>query len=122
MAPRIFKYTVNTATANISAINFATDRLPVSNLATMNGNQLYYNSALLTAGQKITNYDPALLVLKSTSATATTSTFEFAFEDAAGERSAIPALYGITFANRVSENAALPVTLLSFTVKNKTKT
>ncbi len=71
---------------------------------------LRYNGVPVTAGQVITNYNPALLTILVTSATAgaTETSFRYAYVDAAGKPDPTPALYTIQWVG------ILPVTLLSF--------
>ena len=60
---------------------------------------LYYNGIAVTAGQTITNYDPALLTLDPTFVGAGTVTFEFAFIDAAGNPDPSPATATMIFSD-----------------------
>jgi hypothetical protein len=57
--------------------------------------ELYYNSVLVTAGQLITNFDPALLQVKITAATlgSSSTSFQYSFVDAAGKKDPSPATY-----------------------------
>jgi hypothetical protein len=73
-----------------------------------NHGELYYNETLVTAGQVIPNYDPALMAIKLTGTGYTSTTFEYAYVDEAGKQSP-PAPYTIRWEN------PLPVTLVSFT-------
>jgi hypothetical protein len=83
------------------------DRTVVITTLPDNG-ELYYNDTLVTAGQVIPNYDPALMAIKLTGTGYTSTTFEYAYVDDAGQQSP-PAPY------TVSWGAPLPVTLMSFT-------
>lgn len=56
--------------------------------------QLYYNGVLLTNGYKITNYNPTLLQVKFTQVAVTTS-FTYAYVDAAAKQDPTPATYTI---------------------------
>jgi len=58
--------------------------------------QLYYGGVLLTNGYKITNYNPALLQMKFTTINSIISTsFTYAYLDAAGKQDPSPATYTI---------------------------
>jgi hypothetical protein len=83
------------------------DRTVVITTLPDNG-ELYYNDTLVTAGQVIPNYDPALMAIKLTGTGYTSTTFEYAYVDEAGEQSP-PAPYTVRWEN------PLPVTLVSFT-------
>ncbi|SDF65737.1 Por secretion system C-terminal sorting domain-containing protein, partial [Dyadobacter soli] len=74
-----------------------------------NNGELYYNGILVTPGQVIPNYNPDSLAIKLTGTGYTSTTFEYAYVDEAGEQSP-PAPYTIRWEN------PLPVTLVSFTV------
>lgn len=69
--------------------------------------ELWYNGVQVTAGQRITNYNPSLLLVKLTGGGYMNFTFNYAYIDAAGAESA-PVSYSIGW------GATLPVTLLSF--------
>ncbi|SDE61189.1 Por secretion system C-terminal sorting domain-containing protein [Dyadobacter soli] len=69
--------------------------------------ELYYNGALVTQGQVIPNYDPALMAIKLTGTGYTNVTFEYAYLDEAGEQSS-PVPYTVRW------DAPLPVKLVSF--------
>ncbi|KAA0993385.1 DUF7948 domain-containing protein [Dyadobacter aurulentus] len=69
--------------------------------------ELYYNGALVTQGQIISAYDPALMAIKLTGIGYTNVTFEYAYLDEAGEQSS-PVPYTIRW------EGALPVKLVSF--------
>ncbi|PSL22505.1 DUF7948 domain-containing protein [Dyadobacter jiangsuensis] len=69
--------------------------------------ELYYNGSLVTQGQVIRSYDPALMAIKLTGLGYTNVTFEYAFLDEAGEQSpSVP--YTVRW------EGALPVQLVSF--------
>ncbi|MDR6806965.1 hypothetical protein J2Y45_004157 [Dyadobacter sp. BE34] len=70
--------------------------------------ELYYNGVLVTAGQVIPDYNPDSLAIKLTGTGYTSTTFEYAYVDEAGEQSP-PAPYTIRW------EKPLPVTLVSFT-------
>lgn len=76
---------------------------------------LLYNGLIVTAGQVISSFDPALLQVQLTAATigATGTSFAFAYKDAAGVTDPSPALYQLTW------QEPLPVTLMSFTAVRK---
>ena len=57
--------------------------------------QLYYNGALVTNNTTITNYDPAKLAIKYTNVLVTTTSFNYAYVDAAGKQDPSPATYTI---------------------------
>ncbi len=71
--------------------------------------QLYYNGSLLTSNTTITNYSPALLQVKFTNVTVTSTSFTYAFVDAGGKESPTPATYTINM------STVLATTLSSFT-------
>ncbi|SDF78777.1 Por secretion system C-terminal sorting domain-containing protein [Dyadobacter soli] len=77
--------------------------------------ELWYNGVLVKTGQIIDNYDPALLVIKLTGTGYTSVQFEYAFQDESGEVS-LPSTYKINWGD------PLPVTLISFNVKQEGKT
>lgn len=74
---------------------------------------LLYNGIKLSNGDVISNYNPALLSVQLTSATigALSTSFTYAYTDAAGAVDNTPATYTINWA------IALPVTLKSFAVQ-----
>lgn len=72
--------------------------------------ELWYNGILVTTGQVIPNYDPALMVIKLTGTGYTEITFEYAYVDQAGAQSP-PVTY------QISWGTPLPVTLVSFEAK-----
>ncbi len=74
--------------------------------------QLYYNGTLLTAGYKITNYNPAYLAMKFTDIAVTSTSFTYAYVDAASEQDPTPATYTINF------SIILATTLESFSGKS----
>lgn len=57
--------------------------------------QLYYAGNLLTTGESILNYNPALLQVKWTNPGVISTSFTYAFVDSAGEKSPTPATYTI---------------------------
>ncbi|HVU99447.1 MAG TPA: hypothetical protein VHE34_29700 [Puia sp.] len=57
--------------------------------------QLYYNGSLLGNGYKITNYDPTLLQMKFTTVNTLSTSFQYAYVDAAGKQDPTPATYTI---------------------------
>ncbi len=57
--------------------------------------QLYYAGNLLTTGESILNYNPALLQVKWTNPGVISTSFTYAFKDSAGEVSPTPATYTI---------------------------
>ncbi|SEJ50563.1 Por secretion system C-terminal sorting domain-containing protein [Dyadobacter sp. SG02] len=69
--------------------------------------ELYYNGTLVTQGQVIPAYDPALMAIKLTGTGYTNVTFEYAYLDEAGEQSS-PVPYTVRW------DAPLPVKLVSF--------
>lgn len=69
--------------------------------------ELYYNGVLVTQGQVIPAYDPALMTIKLVGTGYTNVTFEYAYLDEAGEQSA-PVPYTVRW------EGALPVKLVSF--------
>jgi hypothetical protein len=89
----------------------AGSRLVITSLAGMEGNELYYNNVLLAANSVVDNYNPNLLALKVKNMQSIGMAFNFTFRDAAGQESAAPAVYAITWAT------SLPLTLVSFDLK-----
>jgi hypothetical protein len=77
--------------------------------------ELWYNGVLVKTGQVIGNYDPALLVIKLTGTGYNSVQFEYAYQDESGEVSP-PSVYKINW------GSPLPVTLISFNVKEEGKT
>lgn len=75
--------------------------------AAPNYGELWYNGVMVTAGEKIANYNPALLSLKVTDTSNNTVSFQYAYIDQAGIQSA-PVLYTINW------STPLPVTLVRF--------
>jgi hypothetical protein len=75
--------------------------------AAPNYGQLWYNGIMVTAGDKITNYNPSLLSLIITDTTNNTVGFQYAYVDQAGVESA-PVLYTINW------SVPLPITLVDF--------
>lgn len=69
--------------------------------------ELHYNGALVTQGQVIPAYDPALMTIKLTGTGYTNVTFDYAYLDEAGEQSP-SASYTVRW------EGALPVKLVSF--------
>jgi hypothetical protein len=89
--------------------------------------QLYYNGALLAANYTITNYNPALLQMKFTDLSVLSTTFTYAFLDAASVQSA-PATYTINMSVVLSETLSSFAgtttdvgNLLTWTSQNETK-
>jgi len=87
----------------------------VTSLAEMNGNELYYNGALVLPGVPIPNYNPSLLSVKFTGQGSTGLAFSYTVTDAAGATST-PATYSISW------SSALPLQLLRFTALKSDKT
>lgn len=81
----------------------------ITSVAGMNGNQLFYNNALMSAGSVITSYDPNLLTIRFSGTGAQQAVFNFSFRDAANQTSTTPATYTITW------SSPLPLQLTSFT-------
>ena len=81
-----------------------TNHTVIINTIPANG-ELYYNGVLVTSGQQINNFDPALLDIKITAATIGSSniSFGYSFADAAGSTNPVPATYNIFW------SPALPV-------------
>jgi hypothetical protein len=73
--------------------------------------QLYYNGVLVTNNQSITTYDPTKLAVKFTSITITSTSFYYAYVDAAGKQDPSPAVYTIDL------STVLATTLGTFTGK-----
>lgn len=69
--------------------------------------ELWYNGVMITAGEKIINYNPALLSIKITDTSNNTVSFQYAYVDEAGIESA-PATYTINW------STPLPITLVDF--------
>ena len=90
------------------------DRTVVITTLPDNG-ELYYNGILVIQGQVIPNYDPALTTIKLTGTGYTSTTFEYAYVDQAGEQSP-PVPYTIRW------EKPLPVTLVSFTATARENT
>lgn len=74
--------------------------------------ELWYNGALVTAGQRIVNYSPSLLSFHATGSGYLTATFQYSYTDSAGVESA-PVPYTIQWAT------PLPVELLDFVASKK---
>ncbi len=89
------------------------DRTVVITTLPDNG-ELYYNGVPVTEGQVIPNYNPDSLAIKLTGTGYTSTTFEYAYVDEAGEQSS-PAPYTIRW------EKPLPVTLVSFTATAREK-
>lgn len=83
----------------------------ITSLTGMNGNELRYNGALLSAGSTIPNYNPGLLTIRFSGVGSTSASFNFVTIDAAGVPAATPASYAISW------TYVLPVTLVSFEAK-----
>jgi len=64
--------------------------------------QLYYNGTLVTNGFAITNYNPTLLQVKFTTVNTLTTSFMYAYVDAAGKQDPTPATYTITMSVALS--------------------
>lgn len=75
--------------------------------AAPNYGQLWYNGTIVTAGDKIINYNPSLLSITITDTTNSTVSFQYAYTDQAGVESA-PVLYTINW------GVPLPITLVDF--------
>jgi hypothetical protein len=90
----------------------AAKTVTINDLSGMNGNELYYNGALVTAGTVIVNYDPALLSIKLTGLGSTSASFTYTFSDTA-DKTGVPGTYNIAW------NNPLPVTLVSFTASKE---
>ncbi|MCE7043740.1 CshA/CshB family fibrillar adhesin-related protein [Dyadobacter sp. CY312] len=86
----------------------------ITDLTSMNGNELYYNNVLITPGTEIDNYDPALLTIKFTAVGTTSLSFDYTFIDAASQT-------GTSGSYNVTWNTPLPVTLVSFTAAKEGK-
>ena len=71
--------------------------------------QLYYAGTLLASGQTVNGYNPALLQVKWTNPEVVSTSFTYAFVDAAGKEDPTPATYTINV------SVALASTLGSFT-------
>ena len=71
--------------------------------------QLYYLGTLVTAGETITNYNPADLQVKWTNPDVSSTSFTYAFVDSAGKQSPTPATYTINV------SVVLASTMSSFT-------
>jgi len=71
--------------------------------------QLYYLGNLVTAGETITNYNPADLQVKWTNPDVSSTSFTYAFVDSAGKQSPTPATYTINV------SVVLASTMSSFT-------
>lgn len=56
---------------------------------------LYYNNAPVTAGQSITQFDPALLSFTDLQGGTSETSFKYSFVDAAGKQSATPGTYTV---------------------------
>ena len=74
--------------------------------------QLYYNGSLLTNNTTITNYNPALLQVKFTNVSVGSTSFTYAYLDAAGKEDPTPATYTINM------STALATTLSTFSGKS----
>jgi hypothetical protein len=73
--------------------------------------ELYYNGAKLFNGYTITNYTPTLLQMKFTTVTTLSTSFTYAYVDAAGKQDPTPATYTINM------SVALSVSFGTFTGK-----
>ncbi|HSY76639.1 MAG TPA: T9SS type A sorting domain-containing protein, partial [Bacteroidia bacterium] len=74
---------------------------------------LYYNGVALTNNTTITNYAPSQLQVKFTEPGSLNTSFQYEMVDAAGNHSATPAIYLISWAS------TLPVVLTSFTAEKE---
>jgi hypothetical protein len=74
---------------------------------------LLYGGVAVTLGQVIPNFNPSLLQIEITSATvgSTSTSFGFAYVDAAGEQDPTPAIYTVNW------GSPLPVSMTSFTAQ-----
>jgi hypothetical protein len=59
--------------------------------------QLYYNGVLVANNTKITNYNTGLLTVKFTNVATLSTSFQYAYVDAAGQQDPTPATYTINF-------------------------
>jgi hypothetical protein len=66
--------------------------------------QLYYNGTLLTNGYKITNYNPTLLQMKFTTVNTLSTSFTYAYVDAAGKQDPTPATYTINISIALAQS------------------
>lgn len=89
-------------TMNGSTLN----RIAVITTLPANG-ELWYNGALVTAGQRISNYNASLLSFKATGGGYISVAFQYAYVDAAGVESA-PVTYALQW------GLPLPVSLVAF--------
>jgi hypothetical protein len=64
--------------------------------------QLYYNGTLVTNGYTIPNYNPALLSMKFTTVNTLSTSFTYAYVDAAGKQDPTPATYTINMSTVLS--------------------
>lgn len=92
------------------------------------GAELYYNSVLVTNNTTISNYNPGKLQIKFTSAVPSTS-FQYAFVDAAGKQDLSPATYTIqwtwalaTKLTSITASRQAQSILLRWTTTNETNT
>ncbi len=76
---------------------------------------LFYNGTAVTPGQTIINFNPSLLQFQITAATigSASTSFEFAYKDAASKQDPTPAIYTIQWAT------VLPIKITSFTAVPK---
>lgn len=74
--------------------------------------ELWYNGAPVVAGQKISNYNPALLSFRATGSGYLSATFQYAYLDSAGMES-LPVSYTLQW------STPLPLSLLSFEAAKK---
>jgi hypothetical protein len=66
--------------------------------------QLFYNGALLANGYTISNYNPSLLQIKWTNIATTSTSFKYAYVDAAGIQDPLPATYTINMSIVLAES------------------
>ena len=66
--------------------------------------QLYYNGTLVTNGFTITNYNPSALQVKWTTITTPSTSFTYAYVDAAGMQDPLPATYTINMSVVLAES------------------
>ena len=73
--------------------------------------ELYYNGVLVTNGQQINNFSPALMQVKITAATlgSTSTSFQYSMVDGAGKKDPTPATYTLSWLS------PLPLSLIYFT-------
>jgi len=77
--------------------------------------ELYYNGGLVSVNQVIPNFNASLITVKLTGSGYTSTTFRYTFVDSKG-------FQGDAVAYTLNWGSALPVTLVSFTVRNEGQT